>query len=65
MAEQRGAAAAHGQQRTLHSHVFPGGRSAAMLREAVVLNLKSAFRQDRLEVIATVRNLTPHRVPDG
>jgi hypothetical protein len=65
MAGQRGPAAAGAQQRILHSHVFPGGRSAAMLREAVVLNLKSAFRKDRLEVVATVHNLTPHRVPDG
>jgi hypothetical protein len=65
MAEQRGSAAAGGQQQTLHNHEFPGGRSAAMLRNALALDLKSAFRRDRLEVVATVRNLTPHRVPDG
>jgi hypothetical protein len=65
MAEQHGPAAAGAQPRMIHSHIFPGGRSAAMLREAVVLDLRSAFRKDRLEVVATVRNLTPHRVPDG
>jgi mono/diheme cytochrome c family protein len=65
MAERDGVAAAGGPRRKVHSHVFPGGRSAAMLQQAVALRLKAAFREDRLEVIATVRNLTPHRVPDG
>jgi Cytochrome c554 and c-prime len=65
MAERSGMAAAGARQRTIHSHLFPGGRSAAMLREAVALNLKSGFRGDRLEVVATVRNRTPHGVPDG
>ena len=36
-----------------------------MLQKAVVLGLKANFRKDRLEVTATIRNLTPHRVPDG
>lgn len=65
MAEASGIAASGGPQRKIHSHVFPGGRSAAMLQKAVVLRLKGAFRKDRLEVTATVHNLTPHRVPDG
>jgi hypothetical protein len=65
MAERIGIAAAGAPRRTIHSHVFGGGRSAAMLREAVTLQLQSEFRKDRLEVVATVRNLTPHRVPDG
>jgi hypothetical protein len=65
MPERVGFAAAGGPQRTIHSHVFPGGRSAAMLQQAVKLAMKAAFRQDRLEVLVTVRNLTPHRVPDG
>jgi hypothetical protein len=65
MAEVSGTAAAGGQQRKIHSHVFPGGRSASMLQKAVQLNLKAAFREDRLEVVATIRNRTPHRVPDG
>jgi hypothetical protein len=65
MAERIGIAAAGAPQRTIHSHVFGGGRSAAMLRQAVTLQLKSGFRKDRLEVVATIRNLTPHRVPDG
>jgi hypothetical protein len=65
MAEGSGIAGSGGPQRKIHGHVFPGGRSAAMLQKAVVVRLKAAFRQDRLEVTATVRNLTPHRVPDG
>jgi hypothetical protein len=65
MTERDGIAAAGGPRRKVHSHVFPGGRSAAMLKQAVALRLRAAFRKDRLEVIATVRNLTPHRVPDG
>jgi len=65
MAERSGIAAAGGPQRKIHSHVFPGGRSAAMLQNAVVLRLKAGFRGDRLEVTATIRNLAPHRVPDG
>jgi hypothetical protein len=65
MPERDGIAAAGGPRRKVHSHVFPGGRSAAMLQQAVALRLKAAFRGDRLEVTATVRNLTPHRVPDG
>jgi cytochrome c554/c'-like protein len=65
MAERSGIAAAGGPRRKIHSHVFAGGRSAAMLQHAVDLRLKAAFRKERLEVTATVRNLTPHRVPDG
>ena len=65
MAETAGSAAAGGPQRKIHDHVFPGGRSAAMLQKAVALGLKANFRKDRLEVTATIRNLTPHRVPDG
>jgi hypothetical protein len=48
-----------------HSHLFPGARSPSMLRKAVALQLQSQFRKDRLEVLATIRNLTPHSVPDG
>jgi hypothetical protein len=65
MPERSGVAAAGGPQRKLHGHLFPGGRSPAMLKKAATLRLKAAFREDRLEVIATVRNLVPHRVPDG
>ncbi|HEX2228621.1 MAG TPA: hypothetical protein VHM64_15910, partial [Candidatus Binatia bacterium] len=65
MAEQAGTAATGAPQRRIHSHLFPGGRSAAMLQQAVRLGLKAAFREDRLEVVVMVRNLTPHRVPDG
>jgi hypothetical protein len=65
MPERDGIVAAGGPRRKVHSHVFPGGRSAAMLEQAVALHLRAAFREDRLEIIATVRNLTPHRVPDG
>jgi hypothetical protein len=65
MPERDGIAAAGGPHRKVHSHVFPGGRSAAMLEQAVALRLRAAFREDHLEIIATVRNLTPHRVPDG
>lgn len=65
MAETSGSAADGGPERKIHDHVFPGGRSAAMLRKAVELGLKADFRKDRLEVTATIRNLTPHRVPDG
>jgi hypothetical protein len=65
MPERDGIAAAGGPRRKVHSHVFPGGRSAAMLEQSVALRLRAAFRKDRLEIIATVRNLTPHRVPDG
>lgn len=65
MAERSGIAAAGAPQRKIHGHAFPGGRSAAMLQKAVVLRLKAGFREDRLEVTATVRNLVPHRVPDG
>jgi hypothetical protein len=36
-----------------------------MLQKAVGLGLQAAFRADRLEVAVTVRNFTPHRVPDG
>jgi hypothetical protein len=36
-----------------------------MLQRAVALRLKAGFRGDGLEVTATVRNLVPHRVPDG
>jgi mono/diheme cytochrome c family protein len=65
MAERSGTAASGGPQRKIHSHVFPGARSAVMLKQAVNLRLKAGFRKDRLEVTATVRNLAPHRVPDG
>jgi hypothetical protein len=65
MAERTGTAAARGPQRKIHNHVFPGGRSLDMLQQAVGVGLKAAFREDRLEVVVTVRNLTPHRVPDG
>jgi hypothetical protein len=65
MAEATGIAAAGGPPRKIHSHVFPGSRSTAMLQQAVRLRLKAAFRKDRLEVTAMVRNLAPHRVPDG
>jgi Cytochrome c554 and c-prime len=65
MAETSGSAAAGGPQRKIHDHVFAGGRSAAMLQKTVALGLKAEFRKDRLEVTATIRNLTPHRVPDG
>jgi hypothetical protein len=65
MTERNGVAASGGPPRKIHGHVFPGGRSAAMLRKAVLLRLKAGFRRDRLEVTATIRNLTPHRVPDG
>jgi hypothetical protein len=65
MAERSGISAAGAPQRKIHSHAFPGARSAAMLEQAVGVRLKAAFRKDRLEVIATVRNFTPHRVPDG
>jgi Cytochrome c554 and c-prime len=65
MIERSGIAASGAPRRKIHSHVFPGGRSADMLQQAVGLRLKAAFREDRLEVTATVRNLAPHRVPDG
>lgn len=65
MPERSGVAAAGGPRRELHSHVFPGARSAAMLQKAVTLRLRAGFRKDRLEVTATVRSLVPHRVPDG
>jgi hypothetical protein len=65
MGASTGSAAAGGPERKIHDHVFPGGRSAAMLQKAVVLGLKANFRKDRLDVTATIRNLTPHRVPDG
>jgi hypothetical protein len=65
MTERNGPAAAGGPQREIHSHIFPGGRSAAMLQKAVALRLKGGFRKNRLEVTTTVRNLVPHRVPDG
>jgi Cytochrome c554 and c-prime len=65
MAESSGSAAAGGPQRKIHEHAFPGGRSAAMLQKAVTLGLKAGFQKDRLEVTAMIRNLTPHRVPDG
>ena len=52
-------------QRKVHSHVFPGARSSAMLKRAVTLGLKAAFRKDGLEVTTVLRNLVPHRVPDG
>jgi Cytochrome c554 and c-prime len=65
MPERDGVAAVGGPRRKVHSHVFAGGRSATTLRQAVALRLKAAFREQRLEVIAAVHNLTPHRVPDG
>jgi Cytochrome c554 and c-prime len=65
MAESSGSAAAGGPERKIHDHVFPGGRSVAMLQKVVGLGLKANFRKDRLEVTATIRNLIPHRVPDG
>jgi formate-dependent nitrite reductase cytochrome c552 subunit len=65
MPEQSGIAGAGGPLRKIQSHTFPGGRSAALLQQAVALELKAAFRKNRLEVTAMVRNLVPHRVPDG
>jgi hypothetical protein len=65
MAEQQGIAGAGGPNRLMHSHAFPGGRSPALLQQAVALGLRAGFRKNRLEVTTTVRNLTPHRVPDG
>jgi hypothetical protein len=65
MPEKSGIAGAGGPPRTIKSHTFGGGRSAAVLQQAVAIGLKAAFRENRLEVNATVRNLAPHRVPDG
>jgi Cytochrome c554 and c-prime len=65
MGEASGSAASGGPQRKIHGHLFPGGRSPAMLQQAVTVRLSAAFRKDRLQVTATVRNLVPHRVPDG
>jgi hypothetical protein len=65
MGEASGSAASGGPQRKIHGHLFPGGRSPAMLQQAVTVRLSAAFRKDRLQVIATVHNLVPHRVPDG
>ncbi|MBI4527745.1 MAG: hypothetical protein HY695_28445 [Deltaproteobacteria bacterium] len=65
MAERVGITAVGLPQRKIRSHIVPGGRSADLLQKAVALHLKAAFRQEHLEVTATVRNLTPHRVPDG
>ena len=65
MPEQSGVAGAGGALRTVGSHAFAGGRSPAMLQQAVTVRLSAAFLKDRLQVTATVRNLVPHRVPDG
>lgn len=65
MGEASGSAASGGPQRKIHGHLFPGGRSPAMLQQAVTVRLSAAFQKDRLQVAATVRNLVPHRVPDG
>jgi Cytochrome c554 and c-prime len=65
MGEANGSAASGGPQRKIHGHLFPGGRSPAMLQQAVTVRLSATFRKDRLQVTATVRNLVPHRVPDG
>lgn len=65
MAERSGIAAIEGPSRPTHDHLFPGARSAIMLQKAVILRLNAGFRKDQLEVTATVRNLAPHRVPDG
>jgi hypothetical protein len=65
MAKRRGIAAAQGPPREIHSHLFPGARSPAMLQQAVVLRLGADFIKNHLQVTATVRNLTPHRLPDG
>ena len=65
MPEQSGIAGVGGPIRQIQSHTFPGGRSAALLQQAVTLSLTAGFRQNHLEVTATVRNLVPHRVPDG
>jgi hypothetical protein len=65
MPEQSGIAGAGGPARKRGSHTFAGGRSADMLQRAVTLGLKAAFRKGHLEVTVTVRNLVPHRVPDG
>jgi hypothetical protein len=65
MPQQSGLAGTGGALRTVGSHAFAGGRSAAMLEQAVRLGLKATFRQKHLEVTAMVRNLVPHRVPDG
>jgi hypothetical protein len=65
MPEQSGIAGAEGPIRKIQSHRFPGARSAALLQQAVKLGLKAGFRENRLEVTASVRNLAPHRVPDG
>lgn len=65
MREQSGVAGAGGALQTVGSHAFAGGRSLAMLQQALTLGLRAAFQEDRLEVTALIRNLVPHRVPDG
>jgi hypothetical protein len=65
MSARDGVAAVGGPRRKVHNHGFMGGRSAAMLEQAVALRLKAGFRMDRLEVLATVHNLAAHRIPDG
>ena len=65
MPEQSGLAGAGGALRTVGSHALAGGRSPAMLQQALTLGLQAAFQKDQLEVRVTIRNLVPHRVPDG
>jgi hypothetical protein len=65
MPERSGMVAVGGPMARIHSHSFPGAQSTASLQQAVALRLKAAFRKERLEVTTTVRNLVPHRVPDG
>jgi hypothetical protein len=65
MPEQSGLAGAGGALRTVGSHAFAGGRSVAMLQQALSLGLQAVFHKDQLEVTAMIRNLVPHRVPDG
>ena len=52
--------------RVLHSHAFPGGRSKEMWPEAIDLNLVAEPRgANELLATVTMRSKVPHNIPDG
>jgi Zn-finger protein len=65
MAERVGVAGTGGPSRPIHSHGFPGGRSAALLEGSVELGLSAGFDYDQLKIVVSIKNLAAHYLPDG
>ncbi|RPJ08342.1 MAG: hypothetical protein EHM36_05575 [Deltaproteobacteria bacterium] len=62
----RRAVAVGGKERTVHSHLFPGGRFKEMWGKAIYLTLNvEKVSPGEMQVQVVMENKIPHNVPDG